>query len=92
MTLKGCVQSRCGKVGWCLHDRPPTCHCLLQAYYIPWGDELKRWALTHPEYTQEHILMLITCIAEANGLKKKERVSLISQIQMDLGDLRSMRM
>lgn len=23
----------------------------IKAYYIPWGEELHRWALTHPEYT-----------------------------------------
>ena len=24
----------------------------IKAYYIPWGPELRRWAITHPEYTQ----------------------------------------
>ena len=24
----------------------------IKAYYIPWGAELRRWAITHPEYTQ----------------------------------------
>jgi len=24
----------------------------IKAYYIPWGEELHRWAVTHPEYTQ----------------------------------------
>ena len=24
----------------------------IKAYYIPWGAELHRWAMTHPEYTQ----------------------------------------
>lgn len=24
----------------------------IKAYYIPWGPELHRWAITHPEYTQ----------------------------------------
>ena len=24
----------------------------IKAYYLPWGDELHKWAMTHPEYTQ----------------------------------------
>lgn len=24
----------------------------IKAFYIPWGEELHRWALTHPEYTR----------------------------------------
>lgn len=24
----------------------------IKAYYIPWGQELHRWAITHPEYKQ----------------------------------------
>lgn len=62
---------------------------LLQAFYIPWGDELHRWALTHPEYTQSQILMLVTCIAEANSLKRKDRNALTAQIEADLADMRS---
>ncbi len=29
----------------------------IKAYYIPWGDELHRWAMTHPEYTQVRPLL-----------------------------------
>ncbi len=60
----------------------------VQAFYIPWGDELHRWALTHPEYTQSQILMLVTCIAESNSLKRKDRNALTSQIEADLADMR----
>ena len=24
----------------------------IKAFYLPWGDELHKWAMTHPEYTQ----------------------------------------
>lgn len=61
---------------------------LLQAFYIPWGDELHRWALTHPEYTQSQILMLVTCIAESNSLKRRDRNALTTQIETDLADMR----
>ena len=61
----------------------------MQAFYIPWGDELHRWALTHPEYTQSQILMLVTCIAESNSLKRKDRNALTSQIEADLADMQS---
>ena len=61
----------------------------LQAFYIPWGDELHRWALTHPEYTQSQILMLVTCIAESNFLKRKDKNALTTQIETDLADMRS---
>lgn len=27
----------------------------VKAFYIPWGDELHRWALTHPEYTMVRV-------------------------------------
>lgn len=60
----------------------------IKAFYIPWGDELHRWALTHPEYTQSQILMLVTCIAESNSLKRKDRNALTSQIEADLADMR----
>lgn len=63
-------------------------HVSMQAFYIPWGDELHRWALTHPEYTQSQILMLVTCIAESNSLKRKDRNALTSQIEADLADMR----
>lgn len=59
----------------------------MQAFYIPWGDELHRWALTHPEYTQSQILMLVTCIAESNSLKRKDRNALTTQIEADLADM-----
>ena len=60
-----------------------------QAYYLPWGGELRRWALTHPEYTRDQIMMLTVCIAEANGLKRKERNAFLAQLEADLSDMRS---
>ena len=61
----------------------------LQAFYLPWGEELRRWALTHPEYTRDQIMMLVVCIAEANALKRKERNAFLSLLEADLSDLRS---
>ena len=60
----------------------------IKAYYIPWGDELHRWALTHPEYTQDQIMMLVACIAESNNLKRRDRNALLSQIETDLKGMR----
>jgi len=59
-----------------------------QAYYLPWGDELSRWALTHPEYTRDQIMMLVVCIAEANGLKRKDRNAFLTQMEAELTDFR----
>lgn len=61
----------------------------VQAFYLPWGEELRRWALTHPEYTRDQIMMLVVCIAEANGLKRKERNAFLSLLEADLSDLRA---
>ncbi|KAK9823710.1 hypothetical protein WJX72_004829 [[Myrmecia] bisecta] len=61
----------------------------IKAFYIPWGEELRRWAQTHPEYTRDQIMMLIVCIAESTGLKRKERNALLAEIESDLRDLRA---
>ena len=61
----------------------------VQAFYLPWGEELRRWALTHPEYTRDQIMMLVVCIAEAKGLKRKERNAFLSLLEADLSDLRA---
>ncbi len=61
----------------------------MQAYYLPWGEELRRWALTHPEYTRDQIMMLVVCIAEANGLKRKERNAFLAQLEAEMQDLRA---
>ena len=60
-----------------------------QAFYLPWGEELRRWALTHPEYTRDQHMMLVVCIAEANGLKRKERNALLAQLEAELSDMRA---
>lgn len=60
----------------------------IKAFYLPWGPELRRWAQTHPEYTRPQLLALVTCIAEANTLKRKDRAALLQQIEADLGEVR----
>ncbi len=75
-----------------VHAKPghDACFCAPdQAFYLPWGEELARWALTHPEYTRDQVMMLVVCIAEANGLKRKERNALLGQIEAELSDLRA---
>ncbi len=69
--------------------RVPMFQLLYQAFYLPWGEELRRWAQTHPEYTRDQIMMLTVCIAEASGLKRKERNAFLSQLEADLYDLRA---
>ena len=60
----------------------------IKAFYLPWGPELRRWAQTHPEYTRPQLLALVSCIADANNLKRKDRGALLAQIEADLGDMR----
>ena len=46
--------------------RVPTLRCSLsQAFYIPWGPDLQRWAATHPEYSQAQLTALITLVADS---------------------------
>ena len=33
----------------------------IKAYYIPWGPELHRWAMSHPEYTQASFAVVQPC-------------------------------
>ena len=60
----------------------------VKAFYIPWGEEVRHWAQTHPEYTREQIVALVTCIAEANQLKRKDRMAMTGQLEADFEDLR----
>ena len=55
------------------------------------GEELRKWAMTHPEYTRDQILSLAACMADANSLKKKDRGAFLAQLDADLNDFRSMR-
>lgn len=60
----------------------------IKAFYLPWGEEIRHWAQTHPEYTRDQIIALVTCIAEANQLKRKDRAAMIAQLEADFEDLR----
>eukprot|EP00884_Botryococcus_braunii_P000884 jgi/Botrbrau1/10797/Bobra.0064s0003.1 len=59
----------------------------VKAYYISWGDELQRWALTHPEYTKNQLINLVTCVADSQGIKKKERTAFIQQLEAALAEI-----
>lgn len=37
----------------------------LQAFYIPWGEDLQRWSATHPEYTRPQLLSLLSLVADS---------------------------
>lgn len=37
---------------------------------------------------QEQVVLLVGCIADANGLKRRERNALVSQIEADLAGMR----
>lgn len=56
----------------------------VQAFYIPWGDELSHWAQSHPEYTAQQVASLIAAIADTNGIKRRERVAVLAEIQGEL--------
>lgn len=64
-------------------DRRRFSHAVLvaQAFYIPWGAELSHWAQSHPEYTEKQVASLITAIADTNGIKRRERVAVLAEIQ-----------
>jgi hypothetical protein len=56
----------------------------MQAFYIPWGEELQHWAQTHPEYTRQQTAALVAAIAESNGIRKRDRVAALAEIQGEL--------
>lgn len=56
----------------------------LQAFYIPWGPDLQRWAATHPEYTRQQLASLIALIADSQGLKRKDRAAALAAIDAEL--------
>jgi hypothetical protein len=54
----------------------------IKAFYIPW-EELSRWAQTHlAEYGKSRILVLVECMADAYGVKR--RVALFDSISSQL--------
>ena len=55
-----------------------------QAFYIPWGAELNHWAQSHPEYTAQQVESLIAAIADTNGIKRRERVAVLAEIQGEI--------
>jgi hypothetical protein len=54
-----------------------------QGFYIP-AAELTQWAQVHPEYRPDQVLSLTACIAESSGLKRKEKQTLLAQVEADL--------
>jgi hypothetical protein len=50
---------------------------------------MSRWALTHPEYTKNQLICLVACVADAQGLKKKDRNAFIAQLEIDLAEVRN---
>ena len=60
----------------------------IKAFYLPAGPELRHWAQTHPEYTRPQLLALVSCIADSNSMKRKDRTQLLAQVEADLGDVR----
>lgn len=51
------------------------------------GDGWGRWALTHPEYTKNQLISLVTCVADSQGIKKKERTAFIQQLEAALAEI-----
>lgn len=56
----------------------------VKAFYLPWGDQLRHWLLTHPEYTAAQRTQLVSCIADAQGLRRKERAAFLAQLEAEL--------
>jgi hypothetical protein len=45
------------------------------------AEELGHWSATHPEYRREQHAALAGAVADFKGLKKKERVAFIAQVE-----------
>ena len=60
-----------------------TLKCV-QAFYIPWGPDLQRWAATHPEYTKQQLASLIALIADSQGLKRRDKAAALAAIDAEL--------
>jgi hypothetical protein len=56
----------------------------VQAFYIPWGPDLQRWAATHPEYSKQQLASLIALIADSQGLKRKDKLAALAAIDAEL--------
>lgn len=56
----------------------------VKAFYLPWGEALRHWLLSHPEYTAQQRSQLVACIAESQGLRRKERAAFMSQLDSEL--------
>ena len=58
--------------------------CFPQAFYIPWGPDLQRWAATHPEYTKQQLASLIALVADSQGLKRRDKAAALAAIDAEL--------
>ena len=56
----------------------------VKAFYLPWGEALRHWLLTHPEYTAGQRTQLVACIAESQGLRRRERAAFLAQLESEL--------
>lgn len=52
----------------------------MQAYYLESVEQLLQWVQTHPEYSRRHIAGLAQAVADAQGLKRKERAAFLALI------------
>lgn len=56
----------------------------VKAFYLPWGEPLRHWLLTHPEYTAGQRTQLVACVAESQGLRRRERAAFLAQLESEL--------
>ena len=58
----------------------------MKAYYIPWGPELRRWALAHPEYSRRQVCDLATCVGTAHGVPRRAVAAFVAGLDAELAD------
>jgi len=56
----------------------------VQAFYIPWGADLQRWAATHPEYSKPQLAALVALVADSQGIRRKERAAALAAIDAEV--------
>lgn len=58
----------------------------MQAFYLGSLAELIAWAQAHSEYSRAQVLDLTGVMADAKGLKKRERTAMLAQMEQALAD------
>jgi hypothetical protein len=56
----------------------------VKAYYVPWGPELRRWALSHPEVGRPAVAAVVAAVGEAAGVARRARAAFGAALDAEL--------